>query len=333
MIIYRTAGAWGPGAGANLQPQQVDGNFWDLQQRLRDLEINGVKPVEIATFTVAGNQFYVHMSDGTVHGPFFLPETRWFFRGQWTPSTVYAVDDVITGPDAAVYLVIFAHVSGTAFGPNANDGQGHQFYSLLLSSPAAMLPTGGAPGYVLTKNTQNNYDVKWAQVPVPPGGDQGSVLRKFSENDGDADWDFLRIDDMFDVLLGGLGNGLRDGDYLRWSSFLGQWTNQPRPIFNVVTATSWAPVVGDEGSFMVLTNGTTATSIIIPNNTTQGFAIGSELHIHQDGTGPVTVIAEGGVTILKHASFTNQLLGQYATATVKKTATNVWRLFGLLAGV
>jgi hypothetical protein len=44
------------------------------------------------------------------------------------------------------------------------------------------------------------------------------------------------------------------------------------------------------------------------------------------------VAADTGVTILKHASFSNQLLGQYATATVKKSAANTWRLFGLLSG-
>jgi hypothetical protein len=43
------------------------------------------------------------------------------------------------------------------------------------------------------------------------------------------------------------------------------------------------------------------------------------------------VAADSGVTIRKHVSFSSVLLGQYATATVKKTAANEWRLFGLLS--
>ena len=101
-------------------------------------------------------------------------------------------------------------------------------------------------------------------------------------------------------------------------------------MLRVLSAPSWAPVLGDDGAFMVLANGATATTVTIPADATQLFPVGTELHIHQDGTGLVTVAAEPGVTILKHVSFSNNLLGQYATATAKKTAANEWRLFGLL---
>lgn len=329
MITYRTSGAWGPGAGANLTAAQVDGNFYDVAQRVQYLEIHGIQPVQITSFQAIGNQLYIYMSDGTVNGPLLLPEVRWFFRGNWQPGIVYALNDVVAAPDSGIYLVIFTHTSGTAFSANANDGQGHTFYSLLMRPPAAVLPAGGANGFVLTKNSGNNYDISWRAVPPPAGGNAGQVLMKQSDTSGDAAWAYFRLDELFDVLLQTI-NPLRDGDYLRWNQLAGQWTNQPRPIFNVITSSSWDAVVGDEGSFMVLANGTTNTNIIIPNNATQPFAIGSELHIHQDGTGYVAVTGEEGVTLRKHASFSNLLAGQYATATVKKTATNVWRLFGLL---
>ena len=331
MITYRTTGPWGPGAGANLTPAQVDGNFYDVAQRVQYLEMHGIQPVQITSFQAVGNQLYIYMSDGTVNGPLLLPEVRWFFRGNWLPNTVYALNDVVAAPDSGIYLVIRTHTSGTAFSENANDGQGHNFYSLLMRPPAAVLPVGGLSGHVLTKNSSNNFDVAWKSVPPPAGGLTNQVLMKISDADRDAGWGYFTLDNLYDVLLV-QDYPLRDGDYLRWSATRGQWTNQPRPIFNVVTSTSWDPVVGDEGSFMVLTNGTTATNIIIPNNTTQPFAVGSELHIHQDGTGRVTIVGEEGVTLRYHASFAPILAGQYATATVKKTATNVWRLFGLLAG-
>jgi hypothetical protein len=331
MILYRTAGPWGSGTGANLTAAQVDGNFHDVAGRVQYLELHPPTPIQISSFTSVGNQLYIYMSDGTVQGPLAMPEVRWYFRGQWLPNTVYAINDVFNGPDTATYIVMTGHTSNASFNAADNDGHGHNYYSILFTTPASNIPTAGGTGYVLTKRTANSYDMIWTTVPPPPGGDVGQVLVKFGEGDGEADWNFLRIDGLYDVFLGAQ-YPLRDGDYLRWSNSLQQWTNQPRPILNVVRASSWNPVPGDEGTFMVLTNGTTLTKIIIPNNNFNPFPIGSELHVHQDGTGVVTIEADVGVTILKHVSFSNQLLGQYATVTVKKTDLNEWRLFGLLAG-
>jgi hypothetical protein len=328
VILYRTAGAWGPGTGANLTAAQVDGNFYDVAQRVRTLELNPPAPVEITSFVATGDQLYIHMSDGSVKGPLTLPAVRWFFRGVWTPNTNYSRDNVVTAPDNAVYLVTFAHVSALTFEPGANDGQGHNYYSLVLRVPGISIPAGGAIGNVLTKNTAANYDLIWDAPPAPPGGNAGELLRKNSETDGDTSWDTLSTDDLEDVEFGPRAHG----DYLRWDQSIGRWVNHEGSLLNVLRETSWAPVVGDNSSFMVLVNGTANTNVIIPHSDTEPFAIGTELHIHQDGTGTVSVVGEVDVTILKHASFSNQLLGQYATATVKKTDINEWRLFGLLAG-
>lgn len=329
-LVYRTSGPWGGGAGANLSAGQVDYNFYDLDYRLQSMELHPLQPVQISYFSTVGSQFYVHMSDGTVQGPLALPVVGWNFRGVWTPSTTYFVNDVITGPDNVVYIVMLNHISAPAtFDPGANDGAGHNAYKVVMTSPAGVLPAGGGPGFVLTKASVTDYDVQWHETQVPPGGSGGQVLQKNSGSSGDASWNTLGLGSLRgDVTL----TALVDGDYLRWKASTSRWINQKSPMLSVLTAPSWAPVVGSEGAFMVLTNGTTVTNIIIPADTTQNFPIGAELTIHQDGTGLVTIVGEAGVTILKHASFSPQLLGQYATATVKKTASNVWRLFGLLAG-
>jgi hypothetical protein len=329
MIIYRTTGPWGPGVGANLTAPQVDGNFYDLSQRVQFIELNPVRPVEIASFTAFGNQLYINMSDGGVQGPITLPEVRWFFRGNWAPGIVYNVDDVVVGTDNAVYLVVRQHTSAAVFDPNANDGAGHTYYSLLLRVPAATLPTGGSPGSVLTKNTASNYDVVWLPPPAPPGGTGGQVLQKNSEVDGDAAWGDLVFDDLIDVVF---DNPIH-GEYLRWDGELQRWVNAPGTERIVMRASSWAPVPGDEGAFMVLTNGTADVTIMIPRDNNVDFAVGTELHVHQDGTGTVRIVGEdSAVTVLHHANFSNELLGQYATATVKKTGPYEWRLFGLLTG-
>jgi hypothetical protein len=328
VILYRTPGPWGAGVGANLTPSQVDGNFYDVSQRVQFLELHPPEPVLITSFSSSGGQLYIHMSDGTINGPLAMPVVRWFFRGPWAASTNYLKDDVVVGPDSAVYLVMVNHTSSaTSFDRFANDGAGHDYYSLLLSVPAATMPTGGGPGFVLTKSSLANYDVVWGPPQPPPGGSTGQVLQKNTSLDGDASWNTLTFDDLGGIAIATPANG----DYLRWSTTTNRWVNQQPPMLHVISALSWVPVVGDEGAFMVLTNGTTATTVTVPSDATAPFPIGTELHIHQDGTGPVTIAADSGVTIRKYASFSNVLLGQFATATVKKTAANEWRLFGLLA--
>lgn len=328
MILYRTSGPWGAGVGANLTPAQVDGNFYDVSARVQFLELHPVQPVLITSFSAAGDKLYIHMSDGTVNGPITMPVARWFFRGPWTTNTGYLNNDVVVGPDNAVYFVAFNHTSSVStFDPYANDGAGHNYYSLLLTVPAATLPSGGGPGYILTKNSTTNYDVVWGLPQAPGGGSLGQVLQKNSSADGDASWQALVVSDLSDTRL----TTLTDGDYLRWDATSNSWINLAPVMAKVLTASSWVPAIGDEGAFMVLVNGVVNTTVTVPTDTTMPFAIGTELHVHQDGTGLVTVAAEAGVILRKHASFSNILLGQYATATVKKTAVNEWRLFGLLA--
>lgn len=328
MILYRTAGAWGPGVGANLSAAQVDGNFYDVATRVQYMELNAPRPIQITSFDAVGNIMYINMSDGSVHGPITLPTVKWFFRGEWLPDTVYSLDDVITAPDGSVYLTMLTHISGASFNAGENDGQGHNFYSLVLHVPGAAIPTGGNTNYVLTKNSGNNYDVSWSPVPAPPGGNAGEVLKKNSEGDGDADWDVIRLEELDDVIFPTFPV---HGDYLRFDASVSRWVSHAGSVLSVLRETSWSPVLGDNGSFMVLTNGTADTTVFLPRHDNEPFPIGTELHVHQDGTGKVRVTGDAGVNVLKHASFSDVLLGQYATATAKKTANYEWRLFGLLA--
>lgn len=168
-IIYRTDGAWGAGKGANLVAAEVDGNFYDVDQRIVDLE--GSMPaaaVGIAFFSVTGtNLFNVHMTDGTIQGPFALPEQVWNFRGDWLPTTVYAANDVVTA-NGSVYLVLVNHTSNAgAFDPDANDGAGHNYYGLLLTNPANVIPAGGDVGQYLAKTDTADYAIGWETPPTP----------------------------------------------------------------------------------------------------------------------------------------------------------------------
>jgi len=188
-IVFRTAGAWGPGQGADLTAPQVDENFYELLTRVADLE-SVPAGVGIDYISVSGASFTVHLTDHSIEGPFPLPVANWTFRGEWTASTPYVINDVFQF-GGSLYIVIFAHTSAATFDPNANDGLGHDYYLLVLT-PYAILPVGGDASQVLTKHSGADFDVFWANSGVaaslPAGGTAGQALLKHSGADYDTVW-------------------------------------------------------------------------------------------------------------------------------------------------
>ena len=71
-------------------------------------------------------------------------------------------------------------------------------------------------------------------------------------------------------------------------------------------------------------------TITIPAETSIDYPIGTHLEIFQVGTGTVTIAGQGGVVIRK-ISDTFDLIGQYATAALRKRAADEWVLGGELA--
>ena len=164
-IVYRTSGPWGAGKGANLVAGEVDTNFYDLAQRMTTVEGDiPAAALGIAYFSISGNTFSVHMTNGTVQGPFQLPVRAWNFRGEWQPDTIYNVDDVITA-NGGVYMVLVNHTSAATFNPDAIDGSANKLYGLLLLNPSNMLPPGGEIGQYLVKTDTPDYITGW-QTPV-----------------------------------------------------------------------------------------------------------------------------------------------------------------------
>ena len=132
-IIYRTAGAWGAGKGADLTAAEVDGNFYDHEGRIAELEENPPQAVSIVSIDVTGNQMTVQLSDSTELGPFTIPTSQWQWKGEWAPLTVYFANDVFSH-DGSIYLVLIGHTSEASFSPDAEGVDGF-FYNLLLAQP------------------------------------------------------------------------------------------------------------------------------------------------------------------------------------------------------
>ncbi len=85
-LVYRTTGAWGAGQGYNLDAPQIDGNIYELAQRIAAVVADIPLPLNISNITVVGTQMRIYLEDATVFGPFTLPQAN--FR----PSIVGTLD-------------------------------------------------------------------------------------------------------------------------------------------------------------------------------------------------------------------------------------------------
>lgn len=64
MITYRTSGAWGAGKGSNLTAAEVDGNFYDLEERVEAIETYGASVETITNVTASGSVVTFYTSTG-----------------------------------------------------------------------------------------------------------------------------------------------------------------------------------------------------------------------------------------------------------------------------
>ena len=147
-LKYRTDdnAQWGAGLGRDLQPQEIDQNFYDVEQRLAAVEQNPALPNEIESISVDGNRMTITMADHTVFGPYILPQAAFRFTGAFQPNHNYRLYDFLVANDG-LYLVLHDFTSGDAFVFGA-DAQG-PFYQFVMPFPS-------------------NYDIAFF-FPGPPG--------------------------------------------------------------------------------------------------------------------------------------------------------------------
>ena len=125
-------GRW-VGTGVPLTATQFDEDLNALEAALNAVEI--IPGVGIATITQpSATTLLFTMTDATTKGPYSLPVGQFNFRGNWAAATVYSVNDAFQ-INGAVYAVIFAHTSALTFVAGANDGAGHNYYSVMFTFP------------------------------------------------------------------------------------------------------------------------------------------------------------------------------------------------------
>lgn len=132
-IVYVTTGAWGSGTGAPNSAAQVDGNFYDLDQRIVGLnaDLAEGKRIDHVTYTDISMTFYY--TDGTSQ-VIPLPIATLEYVGAWANSTPYTRGQMISAANG-FYQVLESHTSPappTPFDPNAIDGSGNRLYQLWM---------------------------------------------------------------------------------------------------------------------------------------------------------------------------------------------------------
>jgi hypothetical protein len=122
-VVYVTTGAWGAGTGTPNSAAQVDGNFYDVDQRIVTLNADLAEGKRIDTVTYASNSMTFHYTDSTSQ-VIPLPVATLQYVGNWTNDTPYMRGHMITA-DNGFYQVLEGHTTPAApapFNPNATTG-------------------------------------------------------------------------------------------------------------------------------------------------------------------------------------------------------------------
>jgi len=123
-----------------------------------------------------------------------------------------------------------------------------------------------------------------------------------------------------------------DGDVLSASDY--NATNEgvndlALAVINAQTGTTYTLVLTDVAKIVTLSNAS-AITLTVPPESSVAWPTGTTIVLAALGAGTVTVTAGSGVTI-NSAGSAVEIGGQYGVATLLKTGTDTWLLFGNLA--
>lgn len=125
-------------------------------------------------------------------------------------------------------------------------------------------------------------------------------------------------------------NNPADDHILAYNTGAGKWQNKAAGGYsiNAQTGTSYTLTLADANKFITLTNAS-AITLTVPNNSSVAYPTGTRISFAQLGTGQVTVVAAGGVTVSSDPGL--KIAARYGGAELIKLATNTWLLVGRLS--
>ncbi len=185
-IVFRTDGPWGAGKGTNLAPAEVDGNFYDVDQRVTFFEDNPPMPIEPISITITGYNFYMGLSNGETLGPvtMTMPVPEW--RGEWTPLTPYNDLDFFTGTDGGFGAVMQSHTSAATFDWAALGTNGLPLYRLIVGGSGMTVALAGLTDVALSGLATGDMLVWDAASSYWRNEDPVEVAANFAVFEGDT---------------------------------------------------------------------------------------------------------------------------------------------------
>lgn len=133
-IVYVTTGAWGTGTGTPNTAAQVDGNFYDVDQRIVDLASDLAEGKRIDTVTYAYNSMTFHFTDGTSQ-TIPLPVAELVYVGNWLNNMPLMRGNTVSVPGIGMFQVRQDHTTPpppATFDPDALDASGNPLYQLWI---------------------------------------------------------------------------------------------------------------------------------------------------------------------------------------------------------
>jgi hypothetical protein len=133
-IVFVTTGAWGTGTGTPNSAAQVDGNFFDLDQRIVDLVADVAEGKGIDHISYTANSMTIHYTDGTSQ-VVPLPIAVLTLVGEWMNSKTYLRGQMVTFTPLGIFQVLQDHTTPpppAVFDPNAVDGSGNPLYLMFM---------------------------------------------------------------------------------------------------------------------------------------------------------------------------------------------------------
>lgn len=171
-LVFVTDGAWGTGQHTPLTATQGDNNFYELDQRVQELEDNPPVAAGISNIQVDGSQMMIFLSNGDSYGPFTLPVAAIQFKGEFVAGQQYYELDVITVLGQGMFFVRQDHVGEDPFDPDRVIG-GEPVYTLLFGSDPNVYHFGlfipGQPGFGITAGRNMYAHVFAASVYIVEG--------------------------------------------------------------------------------------------------------------------------------------------------------------------
>lgn len=115
---------------------------------------------------------------------------------------------------------------------------------------------------------------------------------------------------------------------LSYDGSVAKWRNDSanRPVAFSTKTSSYTLALVDAYTVVEI-NSASATTVTIPTNASVAFPVGTLIELYQYGTGQVTITGASGVT-LRSPGGRLKTAEQYATATLRKRATNEWAVDG-----